>query len=329
MAFPGSVYAPPGVYTQTNFEDPLQGVASNARIPLIIGTGSEILTQNALELVRGSSSSVDQRIVQEDETGRAVVSITQTGVVTLGAFNGDLDRIQVKNFPIVSGDGAGTTATDSGSVSVTLNSEPVVVLALDGAKGILKLSTSPKLGDEVRVTYFFNRSDTLITDNLSEQATPEAPVILGAVNDPFEVTEGVNDTLSILVDDQDVVSVTISPSASLSPWTAAQIAAFINAAASSTSLLASTDVNNFGSTVLKLQADSDIEIQEGLANSTLGLTLGQKTSRNQVFYTFQRSVVDGSNGGVTTTDPADVTVKVDGVQVIPTSLDGRDRKSVV
>ena len=322
MAFPGSVYAPPGVYTQTNFEDPLQGVASNARIPLLIGTGSEILTQNALELVRGSSSSVDQRIVQEDETGRAVVSISQTGVVTLGAFDGELDRIQVKNHPIVTGDGTGTTATDTGTVSVTLNGEPVVVLAIDGAKGILKLSTSPKLGDEVRVTYFFNRTDTLITDNLAEQITPDAPVLLGAVNQPFEVIAGVNDTLNILVDDQNVVNVVISPSASGSPWAAAQIAAFVNAAASGTSLSASTDVDNFGNTVVKLVADSDIEIQDGLANSTLGLTLGQKTLRNQVFFTFQRPIVDGSNGGVTTTDPADVTVKVDGVQVIPTAVDG-------
>jgi len=323
MAFPGSVYAPPGVYTQTNFEDPLQGVASNARIPLIIGTGSEILTQNALEIVRGSSSSVDQRIVQEDETGRAVVSISQAGAVTLGAFDGDLDRIQVKNFPIVSGDGAGTTATDSGSVSITINSEPVVVLAIDGAKGILKLSTSPKLGDVVKVTYFFNRTDTLITDNLAEQITPESPVLLGAVSESFEIIAGVNDTLSILVDDQDVVVVTIAPSATLSPWAAAQVASFINAAATGTTLIASSDVNNFGSTVLKLQADSDIQIQNGLANSTLGLTLGQKTSRSQVFYTFQRPIVDGSNGGVTTTDPADVTVKVGGIQVIPTSVDGK------
>lgn len=323
MAFPGSVYAPPGVYTQTNFEDPLQGVASNARIPLIIGTGSEILTQNALELVRGSSSSVDQRIVQEDETGRAVVSISQTGVVTLGAFDGELSRIQVKNYPIVTGDGTGTVATDSGAVSVTINGEPTVVLAIDGAKGILKLSTSPKLGAEVRVTYFFNRTDTLITDNLSEQITAGAPVLLGAINQPFEIIAGVNDTLSILVDDQKVVSVTIAASASGSPWAAAQIAAFINAAASGTSLIASTAVDNFGYTVVKLQADSDIEIQNGLANSTLGLTLGQKTLRNQVFYTFQRPIVDGSNGGVTTTDPADVTVKVNGVQVIPTSVDGK------
>ena len=36
-------------------------------------------------------------------------------------------------------------------------------------------------------------------------------------------------------------------------------------------------------------------------------------------------IVDGSNGGVTTTDVADVTVKVDGIQVIPASVDGYSR----
>lgn len=323
MSFPGSIYAPPGVYTQTNFEDPLQGVATNARIPLLVGTGSEILTQNQLELVRGSSSSVDQRIVQEDETGRAVVSISDTGAVSLGAFNGDYDRIQVKNFPIVTGDGSGTTATDTGSVSVTINGEPVVVLAIDGSKGILKLSTSPKLGDEVRTTYFFNRTDTLITDNLSDQVTSEAPVIYGAKGEPFAITQSVNDTLNFLVDNSVNLQINILPSAAGSPWTAAQIAAFINSGATGSTLNASTATNNFGDTVLKLTANSSIEVLNGTANTTLGLTLGETTARNFVFYTFQRPIVDGSNGGVTTTDPADVTVKVDGVQVIPTAVDGQ------
>lgn len=323
MSFPGSIYAPPGVYTQTNFEDPLQGVASNSRVPLLIGTGSEILTQNQLELVRGSSSSVDQRIVEEDETGRAVVSISQTGAVTLGSFDGNLDRVQVKNFPIVTGDGSGSTTTDTGSVSVTINGEPVVVLAIDGSKGILKLSTSPKLTDEVRVTYFFNRTDTLITDNLSDQVTLEAPVILGSIGETFVITLGDNDTLNILVDNSITVPVTIAPSSSGSPWTAAQISAFINSAASSTTLQASTSTNNFGQTVVKLQAASSIEILSGTSNTTLGFTQGDNTVRNNVFYSFQKPIVDGSNGGITTTDPADVTVKVNGVQVIPTSVDGK------
>jgi len=321
MAFPGSVYAPPGVYTQTLFEDPLQSIAGNVRIPLLIGTGSEILTQSGLELVRGSSSSVDQRVVQEDETARAVVSITEAGLVTLGAFDSVLDRIQTKHYPIVNGNGTGTTATDSASVNVTINGEPVVVLAIDGAKGILTLSSSPDPGDEVKVTYYFNRTDTLITDTLSDQISPDAPEIIGAVGESYVVIEGVNDTLSFTVDSATVVDVTITPSAPAG-WSAAQVASFINAAAAGTSLSASTTVNNLGQTVLYLTADRDIVVGNGLANTTLGLDLGADTARNKTFYTFQRPIVDGSNGGVTTTDPADVTVKVDGTQVIPTSVDG-------
>lgn len=321
MSFPGSIYAPPGVYTQTLFEDPLQSIAGSVRIPLLMGTGSEILTQSGLELVRGSSSSVDQRVVQEDETARAVVSITDAGAVTLGAFDGVWDRIQTKHFPIVNGNGTGTTATDSASVNVTINGEPVVVLAIDGAKGILTLSSSPDLGDEVKVTYYFNRTDTLITDTLSDQISPDAPEIIGAVGESYVVIEGVNDTLSFTVDSATVVDVTITPSAP-GGWTAAQVASFINAAAAGTSLTASTTVDNLGNTVLYMTADRDIVVGNGLANTTLGLNLGADTGRNKTFYTFQRPIVDGSNGGVTTTDPADVTVKVDGTQVIPTAVDG-------
>ena len=108
MAFPNGIYAPPGVYTQTNLQPPNQGAGAAARLPLIIGPGSEILTQTALEIVRGSSASVDQRVVQEDEAGRAVVSISPAGQITLGAFDGTLDHVQVRNYPIVSGNGSGT-----------------------------------------------------------------------------------------------------------------------------------------------------------------------------------------------------------------------------
>jgi hypothetical protein len=322
MAFPGSIYAPPGVYTTTLYEDPLQSIAGSVRIPLLIGTGSEILSQSGLELVRGSSSSVDQRVVQEDETARAVTAITEAGAVSLGAFDGVWDRIQTKHYPIVNGNGTGTTATDSASVNVTINGEPVVVLAINGAKGILTLSSSPALGDLVKVTYFFNRTDTLITDTLSDQISPDAPEIIGAVGQSYVVVTGVNDTLSFTVDGVATpVAVTLTASAP-SGWTASQVAAFINAAATGTTLVASTTVNNQGLTVLHLTADRDIVVGSGLANTLLGLNLGENTARNKTFYTFQRPIVDGTNGGVTTTDPADVTVKVGGTQVIPVSVDG-------
>ena len=144
---PGSIYAPPGVYTRTLFEDPLAGLAASVRLPLIMGTGSEILFQDALEVVRGSSASVDQRVVQEDETGRAVTAISAAGAVTLGSFDGTLNQVQVRHFPIVNGNGTGTTATDASKVNVTVNGEPVVVLSINGAKGILTLSVTPEATD--------------------------------------------------------------------------------------------------------------------------------------------------------------------------------------
>lgn len=322
MAFPNGIYAPPGVYTQTNFNPPNQGAAAAARLPLLIGPGSEILTQTALEIVRGSSASVDQRVVQEDEAGRAVVNIAPSGQIQLGAFDGTYDRIQVRNFPITNGAGTGTIALDTAAVAVTVNGSPVVVLNIDGARGILRLSVKPQATDDVRVTYYFNRTDTLITDTVSDQVTEDAAILYGAVGQNYEVVTGTNDELSLVVDDATPLAVTVAASPS-GGWTAAQIAAFVNGSATGTSLVASTAVNNFGVTVLKLTADRNITVGNGSLNSTLGLTTGAYTGRNKTFYVFQRPIVDGSNGGITTTDPADVTVKVNGTQVIPTAVDGQ------
>lgn len=323
MAFPGNIYAPPGVYTRTLFEDPTQAILSGLKLPVYIGTGSEILTQAGLELVRGSSSSVDQQVVQEDMDGRSVVSISQAGAVTLGDFNGTRTRVQVRNFPIVTGDGTGTTATRSTSVSVTLNGNPIVVLSIDGARGILELSTPPELGDEVRVTYFFNRTDTAFTDDLSEQVTADAAQIIGAVGEDYQISTGVNDEFIVVVDEDTAqLNITLPESSPSLPWSASQLAAFINTGAAGTSLVATTTINNFGDTVIVLTADQDITIGNGSVNSTLGFTNGASTARNRRFFTFQRPIVDGSNGGVTTTDTSDVTVLVNGLQVIPTEVDG-------
>lgn len=324
MSFPNNIYSPPGVYTQSNYDNPTVALLDGLRLPILIGTGSEILSQSNLEMIRGSSASVDQRIVQEDETGRAVVSISLTGEVTLGAFNGELTRIQTRKYPIVTGQGTGTTATKTSAVSVTINGQPIVVTAMSAATGVLTLATAPELGDEVRVSYYFKRTDTQITDTVSDQVTEDGAILYGAVGESFTIITGDNDTLVLTVDDVSTVTVTI-PSSGASTWSAAQIAAFILAAAGTTSLTATTAENNFGETVVVLQADGNLAVGSGSANSTLGFTAGSATARNKVFYTFQGPIVDGTNGGVTTTDPSDVTVLVDGVQVIPVSVDGANR----
>jgi hypothetical protein len=341
-AFPGRHYAPPNPYTQTDYENPLQGAIDSLKVPIFIGEGNEYLSQIDLEVVRGSSATVDQRVVGEDMTGRAVVSVSATGVVTRSNYDGALNRVQVRNLPIVDGKGRGTTTNSRNDVSVTINSLPVVVVQVDGAAGLITLAQAPALGDLVRVSYFFNREDTYITDDLSDQVTAENAIVRAAiglldVNAPTPGTAtidlhadelGPNGTVSIpannvlnLIVDGLQASIELTPK---TDYTMQQIANVISGAAVGT-LTGATFVNNHGESTLSLNSDHDIQVLDGSANAQLGLAAGQTSTRRKTFYTVNGPIVDGTNGGVTTTDPSHVTVKVDGTQVIPASVDGATR----
>lgn len=342
MAFPGQNYAPPGVYTRTLFDNPLTAALESLKIPVLIGEGNENLFQQDLELVRGSSSQVDQRVVSEDETGHAVVSQTVSGQVTLGNFNGVLDKFQVTNWPIVTGDGTGTPTTSRTDVSVTINGDPVVVRSVDGAHGVVQVATIPKLGDTVRCTYYFDRSDTQMTDDVSTQVPNRAATVraiqgLADVNAPNSaaatldlhgdilgvdgaVLTPANNVLNLTVDGTDR-TITLP---ARSDYTMAQVASAITAARAGT-LTGATFVNNYGHSALVLQSDNSLSIRDGSANGLLGLVTGQADNRVSTFYVFNGPIVDGSGGGVISTDPATVVVKVNGRQVIPTSVDGSTR----
>jgi hypothetical protein len=323
MAFSGNIYAPPDVYTQTNFESPTGGVIAGVRIPVIVGTGNEILTQSNLEVIRGSSSQVDQFVPQEDMTGRSVVQVLTTGEVVLGDFNGSRRKIQVRNFPIVQGDGSGTVASDTSVVLVTINGRPDVVLSVSQAsQGIIELSTAPQLGDDVRVSYYFNRTDTRTTDNVSSQVTSSAAIIEGLKGAPVGGFLFAQETRSLQVR---VDGALLTIDLGLGAKNAATVVSLINGAAVGTSLVASTFTNNFAQTAIRLTAAQELEILAGGANNVLGFTTGDKTIRNKVFFVYNGPIVTGDNGGVTTTDPSRVTVKVNNVQVIPTAVDGQTR----
>jgi hypothetical protein len=346
MAFPNDQYAPPGVYTRTLFENPLAQALASLKIPVFIGEGSESLFQRDLEVVRGSSQSVDTRVPQEDMTGRAVVAVLASGQVTVGSFDGVRTKFQVRNFPIVTGDGTGTATTNRSDVQVvTENNEPLVVISVDGVNGIVELAQPPASDQEVRCSYFFDRTDTLATDDVSAQVTsetatvqaisgiidvnspnqtgPQTPLVFHAdiLNVQGEVVVPANNVLLVTVDG---VSQTVVIPPSTSGYSIAQVASAITGNAAGT-LVGGTFVNQFGHSALSLSADSDILIGDGSANALLGLVTGQSSNRALTFYTFNGPITDGSDGGVTTTDPAHVTVKVDGSQVIPTSVDGASR----
>jgi hypothetical protein len=313
-------YAPPGVYTQTFFGTPPQIPVVPPLVPTFIGTGSEILVQSNLAVVRGSSASVDQQIVNEDEAGRAVVGIAPSGAITLGAFDGNINRFQVKNYPIVNGDGSGTTAVDTSSISVTVNGEPTVVLGINGTTGVVEISDYPLATDLVLCTYYFKRTDTRVTDDVSAQVTSTAAILNGRVGESFTFAAGTNQfTLSV----DGLAPVTVS--FPVGTFAAAVVAATLNGTAGIGSLVASTFVNNLGAVCVRLTADVSITIGSGNANGVLGFVAGDATSRNRVFYTFNGPIVNGNNGGVTTTNPADVVVLVNGVAVTPTAVNGRTR----
>jgi hypothetical protein len=290
---------------------------------VFVGTGTEILSRSSLPVVRGSSSTIDQQVVDEDEAGRGVVSVTSGGLVTLGDFDGLLTKFQVRNLPIVSGDGTGTVAVDTSAVSCKINGFPVVVLGLDAAEGIVELSVAPVSTDVVLCTYFFDRTDTLTTDDVSDQVTAEAAIIDGLAGQSFAFALAANDVFSLSVDGLAFVNITMPSSAP--SVSGAVVAATINGTAGIGSLVATTYVNNLAQTCIRLTADKSITIGTGTANTTLGFTPGATTSRNRVFYTFQGPIVDGFGGGTTTTDPSLVVVLVDSVQVIPTAVNGSSR----
>lgn len=328
MAIRGG-YAPPGVYTESVFESPTPVAGVTGRIPLFIGTGADSIKSTALTLVRGSSATVDQQMVEEDVSGRMVLGTLPNGTYTLGDYNGSARQFRTRLWPLVTGDGTGTVSRSTSSVAVTINAQPVVVLAVDGAEGLVTISQAPKAGDDVRVTYFFDRTDTLVSgEDVSAQVTPTTSVIYGsagsmntlAASRSFIVTvDGTLSTISLPVKSTDVAR----------EDHLAAIVSKINAS-SAGSLVASTYTDQRGTLNLKLAASGSVVIGNGSANDALGLINGQSGSaRNTSFFTSYTPIVDGSNAGRVTTDPTNVRAFVDGVEVAPISVDGANGEVVL
>jgi hypothetical protein len=305
----------PGVFTQTVTEK-VGGPPPGIRPLVVIGVGQEYLNVRDIEVVRGSSSVADQQIYNEDVSDRFVVSAVNPAAPVLGPCDGTLARFKVRNFPIVTGTGSGITATSAASVKVTVNGDAVAVATLSGAVGEVVLQAMPAEGDAVLCTYYFKRTDTQVTDNVSNQVTATA-ALLYAVPESYIVVAGVNDAFALAVNGVTERTVTLTAGTR----TATHLAADMTAAGI-TGLTASVDVNELGQNRLQLSATGEITIGSGTANALLGFTAGQNSGRNRVFATYQRPIVDGSNGGITTNVVSDVAVTVNATAVTVTGLDG-------
>ena len=319
MAIEGG-YAPPGVYTRTIFEDSNTNLAQlQGKVPTLIGVGKQTFQVTGSELVRGSSSTIDQRIVEEDPTGRMISDTNPDGSFVLGDFDGVLTEVYVRHFPIVTGDGTGTTSNTPSSVAVTINGNSTVVIEVDGAKGKIRLAEAPSQGDDVRVSYFFNRTDTFVEDEvLTSQVSAFQTEIKGSASS-FVITAETN-TLILTCDGQTQV-LTLGVEA-VRADSLDKIENLINGAGLG-SLVASTYEDQDGSENLLLSADGQIIVGAGTANLALGIYTNQQgTARNSTFFTTNGPIVDGSNGGVITTDVNRITVKVDDIVVQAESVDG-------
>ena len=155
---PFTSYVPPGVYTNTIVA--AEGAVGSAgiRIPVFVGVGEETYTVRNLEVVRGSSATVDIISNREDMTGRFVDPDTNL----LVSANGELSVVRVRNVPITSGDGTGTVATSPSQVSVRINGEAAGVARVDGVKGEVYIAQVVLADDVVDVTYYWHRGDLLV-----------------------------------------------------------------------------------------------------------------------------------------------------------------------
>jgi hypothetical protein len=316
---PFTTYAPPGVYTRTITEPIIGQLLGGLRIPVIIGVGQETIAQTDFEIIRGSSSVADTPIFGEDPSGRWVLGGTPANP-TLGAQDGNRLQFRVRNFPIVDGEGIGRVTFEVTRVSVFVNGDQAVVSAVDGTNGLISLLVPPGPNDTVSVNYFFKRTDTSATDDVTDQITEGAAILVAPKDETYEIVSGTNDELLVYVDD--------STSASSIPLTAGtrtatDIANDVNAAAI-TGLTASVWIDNQGLSHPQLIAFGNLLIGSGTANGILGYNPGDYTNRTRAFRVFNGPIVDGSNGGITTTEPSKVTVLVNGLQVVASAVDGQN-----
>ncbi len=318
MAFgPLLSYVPAGVYTRTLSEANVSNVVAGLRLPVVIGVGQEELEQLDLEMVRGSSTTIDTLITAEDVSEQWVVNATNPNNLILGAQDGTIVTFRVRNFPIVNGQGIGLVTNDARTVTVTVNGSPVAVSAIQGARGLVTLQVPTVATDTVRCTYNFHRGDTAFLDTVSDQVTATDATLISPGYAPFNIQAGSSNTFVLTVNGLQASIALIANSATSAAALKSQIDA-----ANVTGLVTSVFVDNLGQSHLQFTSTVSLLVGSGNANGPLGFSTGSTTTRNTQFRVFQRPIVDGTGGGIITTDPSKVVVKVNGTQVLASAVDG-------
>ena len=325
MALFGS-YAPPGVYTSVVISGAGIPLFGNVRIPVVIGEGQEFFEQDNVELHRGSSSVADEQVVNENISD-------QVKVIT--------NHLHATYFPVVIGDGTGTVTDDPSKVQVVVDGIPATVIQLDGTTGDFYTQELITPGQNVEITYYFKRTDTLISnEDESDQVPSFAAWQAYDTNQnylPISVqlpgVTGSNVTVIVTDDTLD------SP-----PGTGVLDTQAIGGAGTDTITL---DIAKVGGGKRTLHDFYNL-IQAGIPTNDAGyltaqppvlagsppvlsamysatyrLQGGYGPNTNKVFKVQHVPIVDGSNGGVVTTDPTKVKALVNGSKATVSAVDGQ------
>lgn len=317
MALIDNSYAPPGTYVTQTFNATTPQLNAAQRLPVLIGEGVEQFTFSDVELVRGSSATVDNRVVG-DNLSDQVTGQTRT--------------YQLSHFPVVTGDGSGTVTNDPTKVTLVADNLPVTVLSLNGETGQVTVQSLIPEGANLVGSYYFKKTDTKV---LNEDASGQVPAFATLAIPGNELT------LSLSI-----------PGALGNNVTLALTLAATGQNLGVSDLLAVTGVGtNAISIELRKPDDSTRTFQDLINLTTAGISTldggyltvaskgtslataaaamtatafsgGAGQSTNTVFKTTLTPIVDGSNGGVVTTDPSKVQVVVNGNPVTVTAVDG-------
>ena len=327
MALFGS-YAPPGVYTTVQIAAAGQPLFGNARIPVIIGEGQEYFEQDNVEMFRGSSASADEQVVNENISDQ-VTQIT--------------NEFNTTYFPVTDGSGKGVVTDDPSKVQIIVDGIPATVITLDGENGDFTTAELITPGQNVEISYYFKRGDTLITDEDdsdqvpqfakltiydTETPTPNSMVIStslpGVTGNSVHLTilddtlssppgTGVLDTQAVAGAGTDSISIDIAKVGG-GKRTLEDIYNLVAAG------IPTLDAGNLTATAPGGGSPPTLDAAAVIPSTPLAGGLGPNT--NKVFKVQNAPIVDGTNGGVVTTDPTRVTVLVNGIRVSVSAVDG-------
>lgn len=302
-------YTPPGTYVTETFAAATPALNPGVRIPVLIGEGQEFFSVNDVAVIRGSSATQDNQSVDENISNQA---------------NGSNRTYQVQHYPITNGNGTGTTTTNPSDITVTANGIPVTVLSVNGTKGTFTTQTIIPAGTVVEVTYYYKNTDTLIVkENDSYQIPTYATLSVGPLNlqlsTPGELgnnvtlalTEsatGVADAQAITGNGTDAISIELRNTDG-TIRTYAYVGQLLSMGVSTAD----------GGIIVVLDNGNNTPAVPMAATNFTG---GAGPNTNTSFFLQNVPVVDGTNGGIVTTNPAHVTALVNGLPVTVSALNG-------